>query len=184
MWYRFPSVYASKSKMSLGSLTLFHHMSPLLSCRFRYLKLIKLVTSGPDHAMRYESVDMVCAHDILGLIFLRGNTVGAYCDLFEGEHSRGLLWYYLFLILKSENFFLPPLTLSHVRLSLTPFLLPSLLFSHSVLRSVIPHSHRSCVEFRAAKHSLVLHHSCHDLAASDRMRHGTRAGVWLAFHLC
>ena len=81
MRYRFPPVYVSKSKMCLGSLTLFHHMSPLLSCRFRYLKLIKLVTSGPDHAMRYESVDMVCAHDILGLIFLRGNTVGAYCGI-------------------------------------------------------------------------------------------------------
>jgi hypothetical protein len=142
------------------------------SCRFRYLKFIKLITSGPDHTIRYESVDMMCTWH-----------TGSVDLIFWGGYSwmKPLLWYFLFLILKNGNFSL--LSLSPTSVHFSHPLSAHHLFSPSFLRSSIPRSHCSYIEFRAAKCSLLSHNSCDGLATSDRMRHGVRAGVWLAFHL-
>lgn len=40
------------------------------SCRFRYLKFIKLITSGPDHAIRYE-----CGHDVHMTYWVSGSNL-------------------------------------------------------------------------------------------------------------
>lgn len=142
MGYRFPPVYVSKSKMCLGSVTLFHHMSSLLSYRFRYLKLIILVTSGHYHAMRYESVDIV-------------RTWHTGSNLFEGTPTVVLPISNINIkgrkFLSSVSHSLPRPSVPH-SFSHTPPVRLSLHFSHSVLRFIISHSHRSRVEFRAAKH--------------------------------
>jgi hypothetical protein len=146
------------------------------SCRFRYLKFIKLITSGPDHAIRYE-----CGHDVHMTYWVSGSNLLRGIQLDEAPTV-------VFSIsnIKERKFSLLSLSSTSVHFSL--FFSHSPLsahhpFSPSVLRSSIPRSHCSCIEFRAAKCSLLSHHSCDGLATSDHMRHGVRAGVWLAFHL-
>jgi hypothetical protein len=88
------------------------------SCRFRYLKFIKLITSGPDHAIRYE-----CGHDVHMTYWVSGSNLLRGIQLDEAPTV-------VFSISNiKERKFLSSLTLPHVCPFLTPPVRSSSFFS-------------------------------------------------------
>lgn len=135
MRYRFPPVYVNKSRMCLGV--------PNLVPSHESTSKLPIQVPKIDKISHFRSWSRYAVSECW---------LGAGSNLFEGEYSRGSPYRGILSIcnikerkfLSSVSHSLPrpsvPHSFSHI-----PPVCPSLLFSHSVLWFVIPHSHCSLI---------------------------------------